>query len=155
MLAAPDPQPLLRIYADGRVHVHYPAYMKRAGEYTMNLDATTLDSLVQQLADNGLMDFDAATTRQQTRQLEATRRAASGELYYRSDGSDTVIDIRLAEYRPAAGAAAIRPFRKQVRWRDLEQQARRYPQAVGLVRAAAAAASLRALCEHPALQRLP
>lgn len=33
LLAERDPSPLLRIYGNGRVHDHFPAYMRRADDY--------------------------------------------------------------------------------------------------------------------------
>ena len=60
MLAQPDPVPLLRVYGDGRVHVHFPAYMKRAGDYELLLNQVELDELLRQLDDNGIMSFDKA-----------------------------------------------------------------------------------------------
>ena len=58
MLANIDDRPSLTVYGDGRVLVHFPVYMKRAGDYEMQLDETELVSLLQSLSANGVIDFD-------------------------------------------------------------------------------------------------
>jgi hypothetical protein len=155
MLAEQDPVPLLRVYGNGRVHVHFPAYMKRAGDYEMYLNRVQLNDLLRQLADDGIMDFDYAAAKQEKQQLEAARRAASGELFHVSDASDTHINIKLAQYQRSAASPRISGFSRQFRWRNLNTDAHRYPQSASIARAANAAAILHALCAHPALQKLP
>ena len=85
MLAEPDPEPLLRIYGNGRVHVHYPAYMTRAGNYELQLSQPELRTLLRALATDGIIDFDPAATRYQRQQLVAQQRAATGTMFYISD----------------------------------------------------------------------
>ena len=48
-----DDTPLLRIYGDGRVLVHFPVYMRRAGDYGLRLDSTELDGLLQTFVQGG------------------------------------------------------------------------------------------------------
>lgn len=155
MLAQRDPTPLLRVYGSGRVQVHFPVYMKKAGDYEMQLSRAELNALLRMLADKGVMDFDAAAIGQERQQLVSARRAATGELFHVSDATDTVINIKLKQYQRTASSPRINGFNKQLRWRNLEHDARRYPQAVRFTNAADASAALRALCEHPALQKLP
>jgi hypothetical protein len=155
MLAQPDPVPLLRVYGNGRVHVHFPAYMKKTGDYEMNVSPVELNELIRLLADDGIMDFDPHAARQEKQQLEAARRAATGELFHVSDATDTVINVRLSQYQRAAASPRINQFHKRFRWRNLDIDARRYPESNRIMRAASAAANLRALCSHPGLQKLP
>jgi hypothetical protein len=128
MLAEPDPVPLLRIYGNGRVQVHYPAYMTRAGDYELQLSQPELRTLLRDLATDGIIDFDRAANRYQRQQLAAQQRAASGSLFYISDSSDTVIDIRLNEYQKGPGTARVVNLKKRFSWPDLKQDARRFPQ---------------------------
>ncbi|MGB5258961.1 MAG: hypothetical protein WBO34_00385, partial [Gammaproteobacteria bacterium] len=72
-----------------------------------------------------------------------------------SDTSDTHINIKLAQYQRSAASTRINGFSKQFRWRNLEQDAQRYPQSTRINRAANATAILRTLCEHPGLRKLP
>jgi len=128
MLAEPDPEPLLRIYGNGRVHVHYPAYMTRAGNYELQLSQPELRTLLRALATDGIIDFNQAATRHRRQQLAAQQRTASGSLFYVSDSSDTVIDIRLNEYQKGPGSARVVNLKKHFSWPDLKQDARRFPQ---------------------------
>lgn len=155
MLAQQDPVPLLRVYGDGRVHVHFPAYMKRAGDYEMYMNRVQLNDLLRQLADNGIMDFDPAAAKQEKQQLEAARRAASGALFHASDASDSHINIKLGQYQRSAASPRISGFSRQFRWRNLEFDTKNIPESVVIRKAANAEAILRMLCAHPALQKLP
>lgn len=155
MIAQPDPTPLLRIYGDGRVHVHYPAYMKKAGDFEMHLNRGQVIELLRMLSDNGIMDFNEAATKAERRQLETTRRNATGEVFHISDDSDTNITIRLNQYQRPGTSQAINNFTKQFRWRNLGVDTRRYPGSAAITKAGNAAAVLDALCNHQALQRLP
>lgn len=56
MLAQRDPTPLLRVYGSGRVRVHFPVYMKKAGDYEMQLSHAELNALLRMLADKSVMD---------------------------------------------------------------------------------------------------
>ncbi len=155
MLAQQDPVPLLRIYGNGRVHVHIPAYMKRAGDYELTMSSVELNELLRQLADDGILDFDPAAAKQEKQQLKAARRAASGELFHASDASDSHINIKLAQYQRSAASPRISSFSRQFRWRNLEFDAKNIPESVVIRKAANAEAILRMLCAHPALQKLP
>ena len=155
MLAQRDPTPLLRVYGSGRVQVHFPVYMKKAGDYEMQLSRAELNALLRMLADKGVMDFDAAAIGQERKQLEMTRKAATGELFNVSDATDTVINIKLNQYQRTASSPRINGFSSQFRWRNLTSDARRFSDSTGITQAANAAATLQALCEHPGLQKLP
>ena len=58
-----DPTPLLRVYGDGLVRIHFPVYMTRAGDYTLQLDPSELQDLVGSFVDGGLMDFSPEAPR--------------------------------------------------------------------------------------------
>jgi len=154
MLAEPDPEPLLRIYGNGRVHVHYPAYMTRAGDYHLQLNQPELQTLLRALATDGIIEFDPATTRYQRRQLGAQQRAASGRMLYISDSSDTVIDIRLNEYQKGPATARVLNLKKHFVWPDLKQDARRFPQLGGITNANNAAQRLETLLHRNDLVKI-
>ena len=46
----PDPGPSVTVYGDGRVLVHYPHYMKRAGDWELRLSGEELDALIARRA---------------------------------------------------------------------------------------------------------
>ena len=154
MLAKPDPVPLLRIYGNGRVHVHYPAYMTRAGNYELQLSQSELRILLRALATDGIIDFDPAATRYQRQQLNAQQRAATGTLFYVSDSSDTVIGIRLNEYQKRPGTARILNLEKRFIWPDLKQDARRFPQLREITNANKAAQRLDTLLHRADLVKI-
>jgi len=154
MLAEPDPEPLLRIYGNGRVHVHYPAYMTRAGNYELQLSQPELRTLLRALATDGIIDFDQAATGHQRQQLAAQQRAASGSLIYISDSSDTVIDIRLNEYQKGPGTARVLNLKKRFTWSDLKQDARRFPQLREITNANNAAQRLETLLHRNDLVKI-
>ena len=62
----------MQIYGDGRVHLHYPVYMQRSGDYELELGNLELRQLLLSLAETGAMDFDAQNVGQ-LRQLEVER----------------------------------------------------------------------------------
>lgn len=56
-LAVNDEVPLLRIYGDGRVHVHRPEYLKKSGDYEMYLTADELQTLCMQMMQKNIMAY--------------------------------------------------------------------------------------------------
>ncbi|MEN8803476.1 MAG: hypothetical protein ABF297_16010 [Thiogranum sp.] len=154
MLAEPDPEPLLRIYGNGRVHVHYPAYMTRAGDYELQLNQPELQALLHALATDGIIDFDPAKTRSRRQQLGAQQRAANGSMLYISDSSDTVIDIRLNEYQKGPDTARVLNLKKRFVWPDLKQDARRFPQLGEITNANNAAQRLETLLHRDDLVKI-
>jgi len=153
MLADQDPEPLLRIYGNGRVHAHFPVYMKKAGDYEYQLSASELNALLRSLSQDGVIDFDHAAVKAERKQLQEQQRAA-GELHYISDTTETVIDIRLDEYRRHPGARRIRNLNKRFSWKNLEQDKRHFPQSNTIKGAAAGAKRIHTLLDRPGMQRI-
>lgn len=154
MLAAPDPEPLLRVYGNGRVHVHFPVYMKKAGDYELQLSPAELGSLIRTLARDGVIDFDPAAARNTVQQLEEQRRESGGSLSYISDSTVTVIDIALDRYQSTPSTRAITNLRKKFVWKNLQHEARSYPQSQALRRAASSADKLHAFTNRSDLERI-
>jgi hypothetical protein len=155
MLAEQDPEPLLRIYGDGRVLVHYPVYMKKAGDYELRLSQPELRTLLRDLSRDGVFDFDIAATRSQRQQVEAQRRAATGRLFHVSDSTDTVIRVRLDEYQRGPGTPRVLKLERRFEWADLPQDARRFPQLAEITNANQAAKRLETLLHRGDLVRIP
>ena len=157
-----DPTPFLRVYGSGRVLIHYPVYMKRAGDYTLQLTPAELDSLLSSLTERGVVDFDQALVKQQTKLTERQQGLAamqSGSLptmIERSDEVTTVIDVHMESYQPAGvSAPAQLNVHKQIRWSALEWDARQFPGISALQELHATCADLMSLTERPDLQKLP
>ena len=80
MLADHDHVPLLRVYGDGRLLVHRPAYMKNAGDFALQLQQAELAELIRMLADKGILDFDVTAANEircQTRKAAVATKASS------------------------------------------------------------------------------
>lgn len=154
MLAEQDPAPLLRIYADGRVHVHRPLYMKQAGDYEFKLSPLELTGLIRSLALDGVIDFDRTRVEDRKQASEAQRRAA-GQYFEISDTTETVITLRLAEYRQPGTAVPVQGLARQVRWPNLDNDSRRYPDLPEIQGLATASARLHALLDDTRLRPVP
>jgi hypothetical protein len=127
-IADADRGPLLQIYGDGRMVVHYPPYMKRAGDYEQHLTAAELDQLLRSLADKGVLDFDATAARSATRaSMTAAReraRAANAPVtvFEAVDASTTVIEVAVDRYRSATpGAREVQNLSKRA-WTGLRRR---------------------------------
>jgi len=127
-------RPTFRVYGDGRVVVHNPLYMKKAGDYEMQLDDSELISLIRNLSSNGITDFDEKKVKASIRADENKSRA-QGQFHEISDAQETVVDIRLDEYQKSTKDKIVKNFSKQFRWNNLEQDAKRYKNNTDITRA--------------------
>ena len=114
-----DPGPSLTVYGDGRVAVHYPRYMTRAGEYTLQLDPEELGGLMRSLASRRLVEFDGQAVRQ--RKAEAARSRA--QLFEVFDATTTEIELRVERYQPEPGAPELRNVHTRLAWQGLRADA--------------------------------
>jgi hypothetical protein len=143
-----DAGPALQVFADGRVSVHYPPYMKRAGDYQLRLTPGQVTALVHSLTDKGLLDFDSAAVRRSAADARQARRRAStlrGEpatATFVSDASTSIIDLHVGARR------------NKITWQGLREDARANPEITALQNAAAAEVELRSLLERPDLERV-
>jgi hypothetical protein len=158
MLADVDDRLTMTIHGDGRVLVHYPVYMKRAGDYEMQLDKEELVSLLSAMAANGVMDFDAEKTRERIRgkrrAIHVRAKAGKAELFEISDAVDSIIDVRLDEYRRNSAAAVNKNFSKRFHWQNIEHDARRFSDEQAIVRASRSVTDLRRLMKDARLKRI-
>lgn len=154
-----DDTPLLRIYGDGRVLVHVPVYMRRAGDYTLRLDAAELNGLLQTFVQGGLVDFSVEGVREEIRQVRSARRRAALDaggpltLTTRSDDAVVVIDVRLARFTGADGEVR-RDVAARASWTGLQFSAADFPGVASLQSLAAMERQLIALTEHTDLVRV-
>jgi hypothetical protein len=149
----PNPEPLLRIYGNGRVHAHFPVYMKNAGDYEYQLSRSELNALLRSLSQDGVIDFDHAVVKAERKQLEDQQRAA-GVLHHISDTTETIIDIRLDEYQRHPDTNRIRNLNKRFQWNNLQHDKKRFPQMSAINGAATSAQRLHELLDHPDMQRI-
>jgi hypothetical protein len=151
----PDPGASLRVYGDGRVVVHYPDYMTRAGDYSFQLGRDEMEGLLRSLIDKEVVEFDEAATRRGVREAAAARRTDAGEFFAAFDAAATEIRLRLDRYTPPAGRGPERlGVEKRISWRGLRAQARHYPDVAAIQKLAAARRELVALMEREDLVKI-
>jgi len=141
----------LRVHADGRVVTHYPAPYARAGTYERRLSASEVEGLVQSLAAEGVLDFDADAVKEAQHDAAAARRAAAGgpaTVSMVSDPDLVEIEVRLARFQPVGGAER-RDLVKTVRWKNLAVDRRESRGIAAIDGLAAAVDALTALMEQP------
>jgi hypothetical protein len=141
----PDTKPRLVVYGDGLAVAHYPRYMKRAGDFELQLSAAEMDTLVRGLVQNGLVEFDPGAVRSVTR-----ADTARGVERASTDPSTTVIELRLSHYRPPGAVAYDLDLRKRIEWRGVRGATRDYPSVHALQGLAAAQRELGALAARAA-----
>ena len=144
MIAEPDKVPLLRLYDDGRVLVHYPMYMKKAGDYEQYIPAAEAMNLVAYFENGSLADFDRATLQEQKQRMEALRRATDKTLYYISDDTHTVFQL----YPEDAER------KRTITWTNLQWDNRRYPQITELEELANLESVLQGMMNDPDLEKI-
>jgi len=154
MIGDPDPTPLLRIYGDGRVLVHYPAYMKRGGDYEMRLDDTELQQLIASLELKGLFSYDKNSVRQLKQQSKTRQIAATPIATMRSDDTFSVIKINLGSYMPANSRSPTANFKKELSLKNLKWDAKDHPDVIDLKNAASAEEQLNTFLNHPKLIKI-
>ena len=92
MLEDRDPIPLLRVYANGRVHVHYPKYMKRAGDYIGLLSSTEIRELLSSMERQEISSFNRVDIQKKLKKLKKQKNA----LYQISDSTIFFLEFREA-----------------------------------------------------------
>jgi hypothetical protein len=145
----------LRVYGDGRVVVHHPRYMRRAGDFTLQLSRAEMRLLLASLVGRGVVEFDEAATRREKREVDASLRAQRSELFAVADPSVTTVEIRLRRYAPGGAGGEARDVERRIRWRGLRSDARRYPAIRAIQDLAAVQRELRALMDREDLVRIP
>lgn len=150
MLSAIEDKPSLRVFGDGRVLVHYPVYMKKAGDYEMQLNADELVDLIRDLSSNGIMDFDEKKVKEKV--LEHKKRlSAKGQFYEVSDALETVVNVKLDEYQKDKKSKKIKSFTTQFKWKNIEHDAARYKDALDIAKANKSIQVLNRLMNDPRL----
>ncbi len=130
MLSGIDDKPSVRVFGDGRVLVHNPVYMKKAGDFEMQLNEVELVDLLRDLSSNGIMDFDEKKVKEKVKAHEAKLKS-KGQFYEISDALETVVDIKLDEYQKDNKSKKVKNFSRKFKWKNLEQDAVRYKNTSG------------------------
>ena len=145
-----DATPLVRVYGDGRVAVHFPDYMRRAGDYELTLPESAVQELVRTAVET-LLPFDSGATELEVQALEAAERSG-GLIVDVSDEATTILEVRFERYRPEGAAEDIRDGVKRVAWTGLVDDASRFREIGALRELSRIRRQLRALADHPDLE---
>jgi hypothetical protein len=133
--------------------------MRRAGDYTLQLDPTEVEELVAAIVEGGLIDFSREAIQAQMRGITAARRAdlAPGQPpplpTLNSDPTIVTIEVHLQRYTPSVGAARSEVTATIV-WADTRATADRFPTLGSLAALASAERRLLALTERDDLTRV-
>ncbi len=122
---ADDDMFTLQVCGDGTVKVHYPIYMKKAGDYRFQLSAEMLQSLLQSMAEKGLFDVEIKELRaslHRARRDQKNKQKISGEIRYKSSDTITFFRASLDGYRPS-GQIKTSAVQVQLSWYGLQSDA--------------------------------
>ena len=151
MLGNSDRTLRIQVFGDGWVWVHYPQYMKKAGDYEVYLNPGELRQLL--LAFSGIFDFDPTAVEQARKAIKEAREQQEGIIYGRSEDTLEQIEVLLDAYRANPGATA-RSLDLKLSWTNIASDARDYPEVAELQRLKGARDSIRALLARDDLLRV-
>ena len=151
MLGNPDLTPRIQVFGDGRVQIHYPHYMQRAGDYEVYLNPGEMRQLL--LAMSGIFDFDSQAVKHARKAVKEHRETLEGVVYYRSEDTLEQFEILLDAYR-SDQAAKSEVINQQLKWNNIEADAVAYPELEELQKLKGARNSIRALLERDDLVKV-
>lgn len=160
MVAGDEETPRLRIYGDGRLHVHFPPGMKRSGNYHMQLGDTQMADILISLSDKGLMTFDEREARQAIREAKEQRSRApraKGQVLpkHRAEGTRTTITINLSQFKArGADQPTVSGFSHSISWHGTRSDAQNFPEIEEIANLFVAQQELLGLCNAPGLQKI-
>lgn len=152
MLSSVDDRVSLKVFGDGRVEVHFPVYMKKAGDYEMTLERFELVALIRAFSSNGIMDFNKKAVK--ARVYAHKKREQKNNAYYAiSDSVESDIKIRLNQYQKNSVSRKSKNFKADFKWKNIEHAAARYSDITELSRANQSVLLLKELMTDARLKR--
>jgi len=152
-----DETPLMRVYGDGKVHVHRPEYRVDAGDYELQLSQEQLESLLDQLQDDGVLSYDSRAAEAERSQARVANRRVTRDgrpiLTTTSCADVTVVKVNLLSYRAKGARSAIQDYSRRIHCVNVKE-AEELPQAEALQGFARAAAELDAPATSDALDKV-
>ncbi len=136
----------LSVFADGRVLVHNPVYMKNAGTYQYKLSAKDMQSLLESLDGHGLMKLDVDALKAQRDSAAAIRNTSRDNRFHVSDLTATHITLNFANL--AKGSSKGSALNKRIVWNDIPVDAKRFDELSPLQGLAAAEQVLLQLTDY-------
>jgi len=155
MIRTADTQPLLRIFGNGRVLVHFPVYMKRAGDYEMVLTDVELQQLLSLLEQEGIFKVSSKQISKLKEKVIASRRVRPGYKLARiSDHSYSRFKVNLGSYMSGLSFLPKYDFKQEVVLKNLRFDAQMHPSISELKNAANAERELHKFLNHKDLVKL-
>jgi hypothetical protein len=151
MLANADLTPRIRVFGDGYVRVHYPAYMTKAGDYETWLNPGEMNQLL--LAMSGVFDFDPKAVKNSRKMIKEAREQQTGRLQHHSDDTVEQIEVVLDSYQENAKSAGSK-INLKLLWKNIAIDASEYPELVSLQKLNGARNSIHALLLRNDLARI-
>lgn len=151
MLEDPDLIPRIQVYGDGRVWVHYPNYMTKAGDYETWLNQGELRQLLLVLS--GVFDFDPIAVKRSRKLIKEAREQQTGRLQHHSDDTSEQIEVVLDTYQSNAKAVA-KKIDMKLSWKNIAIDATEYPELTSIQKLNGARNSVRALLSRSDLARI-
>lgn len=129
---------IVRVFDDGCVQVHRPAYRRDAGEFRLDLAPDALDTLKRQVEQPALQNFDAKRVRAEIATAQGKRMTEQGQpqRFSELDGDTHEIHWRSGSKRGS------------VAWTGLQEQAQLFADNTSLQAFQRAATALQALAER-------
>ncbi len=137
MLEVQDEQPLVQVFASGRLLVHRPSHWTRPGDFETVLSVQDLEALIVELLDRDLGSIDA--TRLARAKAEASADDTKALAIHVSDPNEITLALNISG---VAGRASVR---REVRHLGLRADALAFPEIDELQNLLAATNRLRAL----------
>ena len=103
MIANPDPTPFVRVYPGGRVVVHYPAYTKMAGDYSLHLEDEELQALLASFSNEEVLTIQPDDLHRLAQEL----RVESAGPLTDDHGVSSVVRIRGESFTPEDADASV------------------------------------------------
>jgi len=110
----------VEVYEDGMALVHYPDYMKKAGDYSVQLSHAEVQQIRLLLEHPLIQGFDHNKVKAEKKNIDAQ----SSELFAISDNSYAEFEINVQGQSTA---------KQHIRWANLRIDAERYP-GIGILR---------------------
>jgi hypothetical protein len=156
-----EPTPLMRIFGDGTVNIHFPIYMKRAGDYYLQLSEQELEELVSFLDENGLFNFDAPKIRKQRNEklrklhAESIKNDSEPVLFKTLDADTSIFIYNVEQYvTDHNGSLRVMPRRAKITWRGLKTDAKRFSSIKALTGLAAIEKRLKSIIDREDLIKI-
>jgi hypothetical protein len=160
-IRSPDTTPLVRVYGDGHVRVHYPIYMSNAGDYELQLSAAEVTTLIQTLITKGIFTFNPRATAEARISLRAARRQRAKtekERHEETDhGDHEAVQLTMhldSAVMPDGTKLRGGKSKRTLRWVNLRSDLREFPELTQLEEFDECVKTIKALAYHTHLMRI-